>query len=80
MTSIGSRIPAGVVESLKTIAPKRGFGGYQALLKAYLSDGLRRDEAEFSFGAQTHLLESLRKHGVSQAVLDEATRDIQADL
>ena len=79
MTSITLRIPVDVVESLKTIAPKRGFGGYQALLKAYLSDGLRRDEAQFSFGAQARLLESLRKHGVSQAVLDEATRDIQAD-
>ena len=67
-----------VVESMKNIAPKRGFAGYQSLLKAYLSDGLRRDEDQFAFSAQARLLESLRKHGVSQAVLDEATRDLEA--
>jgi hypothetical protein len=47
MISITLRIPADVVESMKAIAPQRGFSGYQALLKAYLSDGLRRDEAQF---------------------------------
>ncbi len=45
MTSITLRIPVDVVESMKAIAPKRGFADYQTLLKSYLSDGLRRDEA-----------------------------------
>lgn len=75
MTSITLRIPVDVVESLKSIAPERGFFGYPSLLKAYLSEGPRRDEAQFSFGAQARLLEALRKHGVAQAVLDEATRE-----
>ena len=78
MTSITLRIPVDVVESMKSIAPKRGFAGYQSLLKAYLSDGLRRDEEQFAFSARARLLDSLRKHGVSQAVLDEATRDLEA--
>ncbi len=34
MTSITLRIPVDVVDSMKTIAPKRGFSGYQPLLKA----------------------------------------------
>ena len=42
MTSITLRIPVDVVESMKTIAPLRGFAGYQTLLKSYLSEGLRR--------------------------------------
>jgi len=33
MTSITLRIPQDVVDSLKELAPKRGFSGYQALLK-----------------------------------------------
>lgn len=78
MTSITLRIPVDVVESMKTIAPKRGFAGYQSLLKAYLSEGLRHDEQQFAFSAQARLLESLRKHGVAQSVLDEATRDLEA--
>ncbi|WP_041377740.1 hypothetical protein [Polaromonas naphthalenivorans] len=78
MTSITLRIPVDVVESMKNIAPKRGFAGYQSLLKAYLSEGLRRDEAQFAFGAQARLLEALRKHGVAQSVLDEATREMES--
>jgi predicted DNA binding CopG/RHH family protein len=45
MTSITLRIPVDVVESMKAIAPLKGFSGYQALLKSYISEGLRRDEA-----------------------------------
>ena len=45
MTSVTLRIPVDVVESLKEIAPQRGFSGYQPLLKAYVSEGLRKDEA-----------------------------------
>jgi hypothetical protein len=78
MTSITLRIPVDVVESMKAIAPQRGFSGYQALLKAYLSEGLRRDEAQFAFSAQGRLLEALRKHGVPQSVLDEAARELEA--
>jgi hypothetical protein len=78
MTSITLRIPVDVVESMKAIAPKRGMAGYQTLLKSYLSEGLRRDEAQFAFSAQARLLEALKKHGVPQSVLDEATRDLEA--
>lgn len=52
MTSITLHIPVDVVESMKEIACKRGFVGYQTLLKAYLSEGLRRDEAQFALGVQ----------------------------
>jgi len=44
MASITLRIPVDVVESMKNIAVRRGFVGYQTLVKAYLSEGLRRDE------------------------------------
>ena len=45
MTPVTLRMPIDVVESLKTIAPQKGFSGYQALLKAYIGEGLRKDEA-----------------------------------
>ena len=78
MTSITLRIPVDVVESMKAIAPKRGMGGYQTLLKSYLSEGLRRDEAQFAFSVQARLMDALRKHGVPQSVLDEAARELEA--
>ena len=75
MTSITLRIPADVVDSMKEIAPLKGFSGYQALLKAYISEGLRRDEAEFSFSKAARLIEALRKRGVSDAIIKQAERE-----
>jgi hypothetical protein len=75
MTSITLRIPVDVVESLKEIAPLRGFSGYQALLKWYVSDGLRRDEEHYTFGQTARLIAALKKRGVSEALIEEATRE-----
>jgi uncharacterized protein (DUF4415 family) len=78
MTTITLRIGQDVVDSMKTIAPRKGFAGYQTLLKSYISDGLRQDEAKFSNDSSAKLFEVLKKHGVSQVVLDEAVRELKA--
>lgn len=78
MTSITLRIPVDVVESMKEIAPHKGFTGYQTLLKSYISEGLRRDEAQFAFGAQARLIEALKKRGVPESVLEEAAHELAA--
>lgn len=43
MTSISLRIPEKVIEDMKEIAPMLGFSGYQPLIRAYISQGLRKD-------------------------------------
>ena len=78
MTSITLRIPKDVVESMKVIAPHKGFSGYQALLKSYISEGLRRDEAVHVFGPAARLAEALRKRGVSAKLIEEAAREAAA--
>jgi len=75
MTSITLRIPVDVVESMKAIAPQRGFTGYQTLLKAYVSEGLRRDEAALGPPSKARLLEALRRHGVTDEVIALAERE-----
>ncbi|MFV0276873.1 MAG: hypothetical protein ACK5HY_06780 [Parahaliea sp.] len=75
MTAITLRIPVDVVDSLKAIAPLKGMSGYQALLKAYVSEGLRRDEAEHLFGPAARLAEALRKRGVPAELIAEAAKD-----
>ena len=45
MTSITLRMPEDVVGDLKRIAPQLGFSGYQALMRAYIGQGLRQDLA-----------------------------------
>lgn len=76
MTSITLRIPVDVVDSMKAIAPQRGYAGYQTLLKAYLSEGLRRDEAQFAATQQARLIEALKKRGVSAQLIEEAEREL----
>ncbi len=46
MTLISLRLPDHVIEDLKEVAPSLGFGGYQALIRAYISNGLRKHLAE----------------------------------
>jgi hypothetical protein len=78
MTSITLRIPVDVVESMKAIAAQRGFTGYQTLLKAYLSEGLRRDEAQFAASSQARLIDALKRRGVAAEVIAEAEKDLLA--
>lgn len=72
VTSITLRIPVDVVESLKAIAPSKGLSGYQTLLKQYISEGLRRDEATATL---ERLKQALKKRGVSQKTFDDALRE-----
>lgn len=76
MTSITLRIPVDVVESMKEIAPHKGFTGYQTLLKSYISEGLRIDEERYSNNAMVRLIEALKKHGVPDSVIEEAAREV----
>lgn len=46
MVTISLQIPADVFEELQHIAPKLGFSGYTALIRAYIGRGLRRDGAD----------------------------------
>ena len=78
MTPVTLRMPIDVVESLKTIAPQKGFSGYQALLKAYIGEGLRKDEALLAFSPNARLIEALKKHGVTDEVLQAATNELIA--
>lgn len=74
-TSITLRIPVDVVESMKTLAPLVGFSGYQTLLKSYISAGLRKDEERLAGSSTARLIEALKRRGVSDEVLTEATRE-----
>lgn len=46
MTLISLRLPEHVIDDLKEVAPTLGFSGYQALIRAYITNGLRTHLAE----------------------------------
>ena len=75
MITISLRIPEDVVEDLKRVAPLRGFSGYQPLLRAYVGQGLRADLERLDSASFEALVESLKRHGVSEDTISEALRD-----
>jgi hypothetical protein len=76
MISITLRMPEDVVDSLKNLAPRMGHAGYQSLIKAYVGEGLRRDEAEYLFSPEQRLAEALKARGVDAKLVEEAVREI----
>jgi hypothetical protein len=77
MTVISLRIPDDVIEELKEIAPSLGFSGYQPLMRAYIGQGLRKDQARME-NSQVHAItESLRKHGIDEGVISAAIAEAQ---
>jgi hypothetical protein len=76
MSSVTIRIPEDVVEDLKRVAPLLGFSGYQPLIRAYIGKGLRVDLERFESEMLTALVASLKRRGVSDAVIDEALSEV----
>jgi len=76
MSVVTFRVPEDVIEDLKRIAPSLGFSGYQPLMRAYIGKGLRADLARLESDPIPQLVESLRRRGVSEAVIAEAVADI----
>jgi hypothetical protein len=72
MTLISIRLPEDVIEDLKEIAPSLGFSGYQSLLRAYISEGLRKDLQRLEGSQVQALTESLRKRGVADETISNA--------
>ena len=76
MTSVTLRMPEDVIDDLKRIAPLLGFSGYQPLIRAYVGQGLRNDLERLEGGAVAELIASLKKRGVSPALIKEALDDL----
>jgi len=78
MATISIRVPEDVIDDLKEVAPKLGFGGYQPLIRDYIGQGLRKDLIRLSRSELVELEKSLRRHevksGVISAVLGEAAQ------
>jgi hypothetical protein len=78
MKMVSLRIPEDVLEDLKRIAPLLGFSGYQALIKAYVGQGLRADLERLEGSVEiSTLIESLRKQGVKDEIISSALSEAQ---
>ena len=77
MAAISMRIPEDVIEELKEIAPSLGFSGYQPLIRAYIGQGLRKDQARMENSQVQMLTESLRKHGIDDQMISAVIVEAQ---
>jgi hypothetical protein len=83
MTLISLRLPEHVIEDLKEVAPTLGFGGYQALIRAYISNGLRKHLSEKETqrtkeSAVEEFSRRLKTRGVSERAIREAAAEMKA--
>ncbi len=76
MKSITLRIPEDVVEDLKKIAPVLGFSGYQPLMRTYIGQGLRKDLEKLENEPLWKLIESLKRSGVEEEIINNALSEI----
>jgi len=77
MTAISLRMPEDVIEKLKEIAPALGFSGYPPLIRAYIGQGLRKDQARLENSQVQVLAGSLRKPGIADQVISAAIAETQ---
>lgn len=76
---VSIRIPDDVIDDLKRVAPLLGFSGYQALIKAYIGQGLRVDLERLEGDIQiSALIDSLRKKGVADEIISSAMQEAQS--
>jgi hypothetical protein len=80
MTTISIRVPEDVIDDLKEIAPALGFSGYQPLIRAYIGQGLRKDQAAMEHSQLLTLTDSLRRHGIDDRVISAAIADAKLKI
>jgi hypothetical protein len=83
MTLISLRLPDHIIEDLKEVAPSVGFEGYQVLIRAYISNGLRKHlaEREAKRGKDSTVEEFSQRliaHGAPEQAILEAVAEMRA--
>lgn len=68
-TTVTMRIPVDVLEDLAEMASVLGFGTPESLIRAYISEGMRKDESRLNQPEVRSLIDSLRRDGVAEEVI-----------
>jgi hypothetical protein len=78
IATISIRMPEDVVENLKRVASILGFSRYQPLIRVYIGQGLRQDLERLDRNpGLERLVESLRRQGVTEEVLNTAMAEMR---
>ena len=72
MRPISIRLSEEMIELLEATTKDLGFKRIQGLIRLYIRQGLDRDHADYTLAHDEMFIETLRKKGVSQRIIDEA--------
>ena len=67
--TVSLRLPQDIVEDLTEMAPLWGCGSYEALIRLYIGEGLRKDESKLNQPEVIDLLEALKRDGAADDVI-----------
>ena len=76
---VSLRLTEDMIRMLQTTSQELGFKRIQGLIRLYVRQGLDRDNAEYTLAHDEVFIESLRKKGVSQKIIEEAIADISSE-
>ncbi|WLP93805.1 CopG family transcriptional regulator [Psychrobacter sp. M13] len=69
---ISIRLSEEMIELLNATSSELGFKRIQGLIRLYIRQGLDRDHQDYTLAHDELFIETLRKRGVSQRIIDEA--------
>ena len=72
MRPVSIRLSEEMFALLETTSKELGFKRIQGLIRLYIRQGLDRDHQDYTLAHDEVFIESLRKRGVSQHIIDEA--------
>ena len=72
MRPISIRLSEEMIELLGATSAELGFKRIQGLIRLYIRQGLDRDHQDYTLAHDELFIETLRKHGVSQHIIDDA--------
>jgi Arc/MetJ-type ribon-helix-helix transcriptional regulator len=76
MTPVTLSMPEDIVEDLQRLAPRLGFANVEALIRAYVGQGLRADLERLGDEQEiAKLIESLRRQGIKDELIATAVAE-----
>jgi len=72
MRPVSIRLSEEMIGLLTATSEELGFKRIQGLIRLYIRQGLDRDHQDYTLAHDEVFFETLRKHGVSQRIIDQA--------
>ncbi len=69
---VSIRLSEEMIAMLESTSAELGFKRIQGLIRLYIRQGLDRDNQDYTLAHDEMFIETLRKRGVSQRIIDEA--------